>query len=294
MDMINMKELDQTIRSSLLFFFGVLLLALTYNLLVVPNNFVTGGVGGLSIIYKNIFNSNPVIFIYVMDIILLIISYIFLGKDKTFQSLIGSILYPVLITVTTPITNHLVSFIQLDNIIIVIILTGCLLGIAYACVYKAGYNTGGGDVIMNLIVKYCRISEGKATLIMDVIIVLLGGITLGLANVIYSIMIIVIITTIVDKIIIGISDSKMFFIHSSKLSDIRKYVLETMDTGATIFQTKGGFQKKNREMLMVVVRTRDYYRFKEEILKIDDKVFYIVSDCFDVTGGVKKKNLPFI
>lgn len=291
---MNMKEIDSTIKSTLLFFIGVLLLALTYNLFVVPNNFVTGGVGGLSIIYKNICNSNPVIFIYAMDIILLIISYIFLGKEKTYQSLVGSILYPILITLTSPITRSLSSFVEIDNIIIVIILTGCLLGLAYSLVYKAGFNTGGGDVIMNLMVKYLKMPEGKATLIMDIVIVLLGGITLGLENVIYSIMIIVIITTIVDKIIIGISDSKMFYIHSSKLADIRKYVLNNLNTGATIFQTKGGLKKKDREMLMVVVPTRDYYRFKEEILKIDENVFYIVSDCYDVTGGVKRKNLPFI
>ena len=291
---MEMRDIDKIIKNTILFFIGVLLLALTYNLFVVPNNFVTGGVGGLSIIYKNIFNSNPVIFIYVMDIILLIISYLFLGKEKTYHSLVGSILYPILITLTTPITKTLIPLIEIDNIIIVIILTGCLLGLGYSLVYKAGFNTGGGDVIMNLMVKYLKMPEGKATLIMDIVIVLLGGITLGLENVIYSIMIIVIITTIVDKIIIGISDSKMFFIHSSKIADIRKYVLKNLNTGATIFQTKGGLQKKDREMLMVVVPTRDYYRFKEEILKIDEKVFYIVSDCYEVTGGVKRKNLPFI
>lgn len=291
---MEMEKIDHTIQNSLLFFFGVLIMALTYNVFVLPNDFVTGGVGGLSIIYKNIFNANPVIFIYTMDILLLIVSHIYLGKEKTYQSLVGSILYPILISLTTPISKVIIPLVEIDNIIIIIILTGCLLGIGYSSIYKAGYNTGGGDVIMNLMVKYLKMPEGKATLIMDVIIVLLGGITLGIEDVIYSIMIIVIITTIVDKILIGISDSKMFYIHSSKISDIRKYVLKNMNTGATIFQTKGGLQRKDREMLMVVVRTRDYYRFKEEILKIDEKAFYVVSDCYDVTGGVKRKNLPFI
>ena len=291
---MTMKEISDTIKNTLFFFVGVLLLALTYNIFVAPNNFVTGGVGGLSIIYKNIFNSNPVIFIYGMDILLLIISAIFLGKEKTYQSLVGSILYPVLITVISPITSRIIPLIHIDNIIIIIILTGCLLGLGYASVYKAGYNTGGGDVIMNLMVKYLKMQEGKATLIMDIVIVLLGGITLGLENVIYSIMIIVIITTLVDKMIIGISDSKMFLIHSSDLASIRNYVLKNMNTGATIIHTKGGLQKKDREMLMVVVPTRDYYRFKEEIMRIDENVFYVVSDCYDVTGGVKRKNLPFI
>ena len=291
MDINEVK--DATVRA-LTFFFGVLILSITYNLFTSPNNFVTGGVGGLSIIYKNIFNANPVYLIYALNIILLVVARILLGKEVTYRALVGSILYPVLITVTGPITKHFMDYVQIDNIIITIILTGCLLGLGNSLIYKVGFTTGGGDITMKLITKYGKITEGKATLIQNVIIVLLGGITLGLTNVIYSIMIIVILTTITDKISIGISDSKMFFIHSTKNNEIRRYLLDNLNTGATLFHTKGGFHKEDREMLMVVVPTRDYYRFKEEILRMDKNAFFIVSDCYEVNGGVKRKNLPFI
>ena len=291
---MSIKDVKDSTVHALTFFFGVLIMALTYNTFTVPNNFVTGGVGGLSIIYKNIFNTNPVVLIYTLNIILLFVSHFLLGKQTTYRAVVGSLLYPVLITVTSPITKHLVPIVEIDNIIITIILTGCLLGVGNSLVYKAGFTTGGGDISMKLITKYGKITEGKATLIQNVIIVLLGGVTLGLKDVIYSIMIIVIITTITDKFSIGISDSKMFLIHSGKNNEIRKYLKENLNTGSTIFQTKGGFSKEDREMLMVVVPTRDYYLFKEIIHKIDKEAFFIVSDCYEVNGGVKRKNLPFI
>ena len=287
-------EVKDVVNKALMFFFGVLIMALTYNIAVVPNNFVTGGVGGMSVIYKGIFNAEPVYFIYIMNLILVIVSFIFLGRKKTYGIIIGSILYPILISVTSSFSQHIIPYVQFDNIVIAIILTGGLLGIGSTLVYKSGYSTGGGDVLMYIISKYAKITEGKATLVMNVIIVLLGGVILGIHNVVYSIMIITIITTITDKLLIGVSDSKMFYIHSSKNNEIRKYVLENMNTGATLFQTKGGFLRKDREMLMVVVPTRDYFLFKEKILVIDPDAFFIVSDCYEVTGGVKRKNLPFI
>src|SRR5574344_1142070 len=215
-----MKE-KKFIHRIILFVIGVFIIAFTYNLFVVPYNFVIGGLSGLAIIFSAIFHLPAVIFIYSVDVILTIISFIFLGKEKTCKSVVGAILYPVLITLTMPLTNMLIPLINIDNIVITIILTGGLLGIGYGLVYKAGYTTGGGDVIMQIMNKYIKISEGQASLIMDIAIILLGGLFLGIAIIIYSSIIIIIETNLVDKILIGISDSKMFFIYSKENNNIK-------------------------------------------------------------------------
>jgi uncharacterized membrane-anchored protein YitT (DUF2179 family) len=281
-------------KKALIFFLGVLILSMTYNLFVVPNNFVIGGTSGMAVIVNYLFKIKPVVFIYIADITLLVVSYFWVDKEKTYRALVGSVLYPLLITFTTPIANAIIPFINIDNIIITIILTGSLLGLGFGLVYKTDFSTGGGDVIMNLMIKYLKMSEGKASLIMDIIIIILGGAILGFANVIYSSLIIVISTSLIDKILIGISESKMFFIHSNDNHKIRMYLLKKLNTGVTLFNTQGGWNKADREMLMVVVPTRDYYSVKEEILKIDPEAFFIVSDCYETNGGVKRKNLPFI
>lgn len=282
------------VKRVLMFFGGTLILALNYNIFVIPNNFVIGGMSGLSIIVNAVFKIEPVVFIYVVDIVLLIISYIFMGSEKTYRSLVGSFLYPILITFTAPVAKFIVPYVYIDNVLITVIVTGCLLGIGYGMIYKVGFTTGGGDIIMQLMHKYLKLSEGKASLYMDILIVLLGGVTLGFANVIYSAIIIIIGTSLIDKLLIGISDSKMFLINSIKEDQIRNFVIKNLNTGVTILNTKGGYNNDKANMLMVVVPTSDYYIFKEAILDIDKNVFFIVSDVYDATGGVKRKNLPFI
>ena len=63
-----------------------------------------------------------------------------------------------------------------------------------------------------------------------------------------------------------------------------------MNTGVTILDVTGGFLFQKRKMLMVVVPTRMYNIFKEQILDIDKDAFIVVSDCYEVTGGQKRKN----
>ena len=282
------------IKRIMMFFIGTLILALNYNIFVVPNNFVIGGTSGLSIIFNAIFKIDPVLFIYIADTILLIVSYIFMGSEKTYHSLVGSFLYPLLITFTAPIAKFLIPYLYIDNVLITVIVTGCFLGFGYGMIYKVGFTTGGGDIVMQLMNKYLKISEGKASLYMDILVVLLGGVTLGFANVVYSSIIIIIGSSLIDKVLIGISDSKMFFINSIKEEEIKDYVIKHMNTGVTILNTKGGYNNEKGTMLMVVVPTSDYYIFKETILDIDKNVFFVVSDCYEATGGVKRKNLPFI
>ena len=70
--------------------------------------------------------------------------------------------------------------------------------------------------------------------------------------------------------------------------------MNELHTGVTLFNTEGAYKKQARKMLMVVVPTRDYNIVKEEVLKIDNEAFFVVSDCYEVDGGKKRKNLPFI
>ena len=62
----------------------------------------------------------------------------------------------------------------------------------------------------------------------------------------------------------------------------------------TILETEGGYTKEKNNLLMCVVPNKDYYLFKEVVLEIDPHAFLVIHDCYEVKGGVKKKNLPFL
>ena len=73
-----------------------------------------------------------------------------------------------------------------------------------------------------------------------------------------------------------------------------KELLEDFENGFTIIPSKGGYSKKSGYMLMCAISNRDYYEFKQKILEIDPNAFIIINKCYEVNGGVKRSNLPFI
>lgn len=291
-ELINEVNSKTFYKRFLLFLISVFLLALNYNLFILPNNFNIGGTSGLAIIFNELCGINESMFILIANVLLLVISFCTLGKKQTLKTVVGSLLYPVLIMATKPIADYLIGYFQFSNILITIILAAILLGVSNGLIFKSGFTTGGGDVVMKIISKYNSITEGNAQAIEKITTVLLGGLVFGVSSVVYSIIIIMISTALVDKILIGISDSKMFFIYSKKVEEIKKYALEEMKCGATIFNTEGGFMQKKRKMLMVVVNTKEYYAFKSDILAIDPEAFFVISDCYEVSGGYKK-NLDY-
>lgn len=271
---------------------GTFLLALNYNLFLLPNNLVIGGTSGISIVFKNIID--PTVFIYVATFLLLIVSFIFLGYDDTKKTIVGSLLYPLFVTVTKPLAAILIPKLVFEEFIVTVILTGLFYGVANGIIFKTGFTTGGTDVIIKILTKYLKIPEGKSSTYMNGIIILIGGFNFGLPRVVYALFVLFLSTYLIDKIMIGISDSKVFYIYTKNSKKIRDFILEELKTGYTILPTLGGYSHNNGELIMCVVNSGDYYLFKEIVLNIDPDAFMLVNDCYDVNGGVKKKNLPFI
>ena len=284
------KVLDKNKIPRLVFLLlGTFLLGLNYNMFLKPNDLIVGGTSSLAIIFNDLFGWNDQIFICASAIFLIGISFIFLGKDKTVNSIFGSILYPIMITFTAPLGELLAEKFIFDDIITTVVFTSILYGIAYGIVYKMEYTTGGSDIIMQILCKYLHMPEGKAAILSNVFIILFGGIVFGVPKVVYGIIILYVSSLIVDKMVIGISESKMFIINSSKLDEIEKVIIDDLKLGVTRIKAECGYTNKKRDVLLCVVPNRDYYMFKEIILELDKNAFFIINDCYDIEGGTTKK-----
>jgi len=264
---------------------GVFILALNYNLFLVENEIVIGGVSGLAIVFNSLWGWNNQIFIYVVSFLLLIVSFILFGFKKSTPAILGTVLYPVMITFTHPLAEMLSEYFLFEDFITTIAFTSIIYGIASGIVYKMGYNTGGSDIVMQIMCKYLHMPEGKATFISNLVVVLFAGVVLGVNKVVYAIIILYVSSLIVDKMLIGISKSKLFIIQSNKLSELENAIINDLKLGVTVLQAKGGYSNKKQDMLLCVVPTNDYSLFKEIILTIDKDAFLIVNDCYDIEGG---------
>lgn len=280
---INKIYKKDKIRRHASLLLGLLLISIAFNLFLLPNNIVFGGVSGISIITKEVFGWNPSIVIYIGSLILLIVSFIVLGIDQTTGSVLGSLLFPVFVQITANI-GEWIPIGEIETFLAVLF-GGVLYGLGAGLVFKAGFTTGGTDIINQIISKYAKVSMGTAMLMSDGLIVLSGVTIFGVNKLMYAIIVVYLIGILTDRVLLGISNSKAFYIIAEKEEEIRNYVLNELGHGVTIFDAKGGYSREKEKVLLCVVPTDEYYRLKEGIYEIDQKAFFVVMDAYEVFGG---------
>ena len=163
---------------------------------------------------------------------------------------------------------------------------GILAGIGYWLIYKSGYSTGGTDVIGNLICKYSKISMGNAMMFVNVSIIVIGKIVFSWKIVMYAIVVAYLISVATDKILLGISNSKAFYIVVSKDKDdiVRDFLTSLDGVGSTIIDASGGYSNDKQTLILAVAPTKMYFIIKEGLREIDKNIFYLVCDSYEVSN----------
>ena len=273
---------------------GVFLYALCFNMFLIPNDLVVSGFSGVAIVVQRLFGWSASAFIYITNGILLIVSLIFLGWKMTKRNIVGSVMYPVMITASEPIAKFLNSYIMGDDFYLILLFAIIMYGVSSGLIYRTGFSTGGSDIIMQILNKYLKISESKAMIVANSLIIIASMLVFGFTKGVYSFIILICSTYFIDKLMFGLSDSKVFYIYTKKVRKIKRLILNDFQTGFTSIPSRGGYSRKRGFMIMCVVSNRDYYLFKQKILEIDPQAFIIINSCYEVNGGVKRKTLPFL
>lgn len=277
------SPLRKKIKRYFNFTLGCLLVAIAYNLFLASNNLVPGGVSGLAVVLHYLFEINNALFVFIVGILLLLLSYALLGKEKTKYSVLGTIIFPIFIELTVNI-NKIIPL-DTSQLLLSSIFGGVIYGFGIGMIFKAGFTTGGTDIVNQILSKYLKLSIGNCMLITDGIIVALSAIVFGPIHLMYSILVLYIISIMSDRVILGISDSKAFFIVTEKDDEVKNYVLNVLGHGATIFKAKGGLNKENQNVIMCVLPTKEYYKLKAGINEIDKEAFFVATDAYEVFGG---------
>ena len=271
------------LKRYLMLLLGCLIVAISFNLFFLRYDIVCFGVSGISIVLSK-FGINPSTFIMIANIILLIISYFFLGTDYVRNQIVGALLYPIFVELTEDITN-MIAFGNLEMIVIVAI-GGVLAGIGSGLIYKSGFSTGGTDVLGALICKYSKISMGNAMMFVNIFIIVLGKLVFSWEIVMYAIVVAYLISVATDKILLGISNSKAFYIVVDKDKDdiVNDFLLSLDGVGSTIINASGGQSNDKQTLIMAVAPTKMYFVIKEGLKEIDKNIFYLVCDSYEVSS----------
>jgi len=272
------KEYSYKVKDIFNIVVGSFIIAFAFQVFFLPNNTISGGVSSLSIILFDIFGFEPAYIQYAFNIPLLIISYVFLGKDVFVKSILGSLLFPLFTDLisglepwtTTPMLGALFG--------------GVLTGVGVGIVFRAKGSTGGTSVITQLLEKYTDMTMGTATLFADGSIILIGFFVFDVEAIMYGIIALVVISYFVDTVLVGNRTQKTVLIISDNPQDIRREVVENFDRGITQLDVRGGYQNEKKEMLMVVIQDREITALREMILQLDEDAFVVVMSASEVMG----------
>ena len=265
---------------------GLFLVSLAFNLFLSPYDFVTGGVSGLSIIIRHFIPLNESFFMILCNALLLVLSYFLLGKEKTNNTLVGSLLFPIGVYLTKNIANNLI--ITIDPLLIAII-GGVLSGYGYGLIFQNNYTTGGTDILNQVMEKYFYMPMGKSILIVDGFIVLLGGFTFGFTKLIYSLISLYFMSYYSNNLTLGINKNKILYINSKKIDDIKKYLF-SCGYDVTLINSAGAFTKKENQLLMCSLPNLSYHKVKEVLKEMDKDVFIVVTSAYEQKNANREIN----
>lgn len=262
---------------------SLLVTAILYNVFLLPLSLVTGGTNGVATITHYLYGINPAIMLLLLSIACAILSFMYLGPKRTAGTLVASVVYPLLVQLTSPLTA-LISQSNTDMLLMVLF-AGVLSGIANGLMYKTGYSNGGFPVISQILFEEKQIPVGKSSLAINITIVIVGAYFFGITNALYAIIFLYINSIVLDKVLLGISNNKAFYIITEEEKKVKEYIIKTLNHNVTTFEVKGGFLDKNRKVILTVIPSREYYRVTEGIKEIDKDAFFVVTDSYTVEGA---------
>ena len=274
---------NKEVRRYLTMFLSLLISAILFNLLILKANIVCGGVNGIAIIINHIYKIKPSIIIFIISVLLLIFSLFFLGLKRTSGTIVATITYPILVEVTSYLTQYIK--IDISDLFLISIFIGVIGGLSNGLMYKTGFSNGGLPIISQILYEKLKLPISKTSFFINGVIVLIGGFYFGWNMVMYAIIILYINSLMIDKVMLETSNNKAFYIITKKQEEIKKYIINGLNHSVTIFNVEGGFEERKNKVLLTVIPTREYFLLTEGIKELDPDAFFLVCDAYEVRGG---------
>ena len=272
------QEQVQRLKETLYVTVGAFILAISVNLIFLPNQIVAGGASGLSIVLNELFGWNVALTLYAINIPLLILCFLLLGKDVGFKTIYGSLINPFFIAITgslPPLTN---------NIFLATLYGGVLTGIGLGLVFRGNASTGGSAIISQIVNKYFKISLGVSVFVVDGFVIATALFVFTKDTVLFSLISLFIIGRVIDRVQVGVLRSKNLFIISDKYEAIHQMFIKELDKGVTLLPIEGGYTQKQGKIIMTVIPEKEFMAIKEAILAIDETAFFVALDASEVNG----------
>ena len=258
---------------------GTILMSVAVVVFFDTTGVVVGGVTGVAIILKELFGVPMWLVNALINIPLFIMGFKTLDRDIFYKTLFGTVSLTVFLGLV-PYLNILTG-----NLLVDIIMGSVIMGAGLGLIFASYASSGGTDLMATLINRKIRyISIPKIMAIIDGIIVIAGAFVFGVEKGIYAIIAIYIVTKVSDTIMEGPNRAKQIYIISDKYDEIGNYILENINRGVTYIQSRGAYTKKEKNMIMCVVSSKEMVKIKQNLYRIDENAICFVGDIREAFG----------
>lgn len=271
------------IKQYILIAAGSFIVAFGVYYFMVPENLATGGISGLSIVLNNYLPLPISLTNFILNIILLILGFIFLGREfggKTIISVFFLSFFMYLMEVFYPSTKPVTDE-TLLNLICGIIITSMGLSI----VFNQNASTGGTDILAKLFNKYFNLDMGKGLMAADIIVVILAFFTYGIQTGIIGAFGWFLNGIVVNYFIDGFSVKNEVVIITKHPKAVKDYIFEKLDRGVTVYKAEGGYTNESKDIIVTLLERKEYFTLKNELKKMDPESFIIVRAVQEVYGS---------
>ena len=274
----EIKETFIVLWNLLLIFAGSVLCAVGIKGILVPKEFLAGGVTGLALLSHYVFASLPIGFIYfLLNIPLFVIGWMFVGRRFFWYSLAGMIIFSAVIFWPFPVF-------PVEDMILNALTAGIITGFGSGIILRSLGSAGGLDIFSIILFKRFSIRPGTTVMTFHAILLLIALFRLPLERVLYTLIYFFINAYVVNLVVIGLSQRKAIMIISPHWKEISRQIIEKLQRGVTMVQGEGGYSGQQLQILYSVITLTELSRFKEMVRKIDPNAFVVVTETLEVMG----------
>ena len=261
---------------------GSILLALGVYFFKIPNGFATGGVTGIGTILAKLTPITPGMWIWILNIGLLILGFLFLGKMNGFMTVYCSMLYSAItfalekvVPLSSPLSTE--PFLELVYAML-------LTSIGSAMIFNAGSSSGGTDIIALIMKKYTSLDVGKSLLVVDFFVAASSFVVFGVQAGLYSVLGLFAKAFIVDTVIENLNTCKYFVVITTERQKVSEYIIKTMHHGVTVNTVVGEYTQEEKTMIHTVCKRMEAIKLRNKIKEIDPHAFIIITTSSEIIG----------
>ena len=273
----------ENLKKFLLVNLGVFLLTTGVYFFKLPNNFSTGGVSGISILLGNFVPISTASLMAVINVALLVVGYIFIGREFGFWTTYCSLMYSLetwILEKAYPMTAPFT-----DQPLLELVFAMMLPGLGSALLFYCNASSGGTDIVAMILKKYTSISDiGKALFASDSIIALAACFLFGVETGMFSILGLFLKAFVVDSVIESINLCKFFSIVTSKPQEICDYIIHELHHSSTVVDGQGAFSHQDKKVVLTAVRRGEAVRLRQKCKQIAPHSFMFITNTSEIIG----------